>query len=158
MTLLPGFSEVLVSALSKRQVLDRIRSFTMVVDYSQYQVQHVGSNLFNGTIGADHFEISKILKKGDSFLPLIKGKVEATPNGCMIFLSFGFFPGASFFMVFWTVSSLLVAGLFASQQNWVNATVCLGVCLGNYSLAWFLFKRKVNEAKEILHQILDSTS
>ncbi len=153
---LPRYSEVLVSSLSLEEVIMRLESVTQKVDYLTYrgdQPEH--QPLFNGKVEKDSFRLSLVINKADSFLPLIKGKVEPTPSGCIIFLDFTLFSGSVFFLIFWSVVTL-VMGLFffmAAGEPWF-ALITFGVGIGNVLFAWIHFKRKVKQSQKIFHDML----
>ncbi|MDN3668889.1 hypothetical protein QWY93_06070 [Echinicola jeungdonensis] len=153
---LPRYSEVLVSSMSLEEVIMRLKSVTQKVDYLTYRgEQAVHQPLFNGRVEKDSFRLSLLINKADSFLPLIKGKVESTPSGCIIFLDFTLFSGSIFFLIFWSVVTLAMGifFFFAASEPWF-ALITITVGVGNIIFAWIHFKRKVKQSQEIFHEML----
>lgn len=155
MLFFPNHSEVLVSALKKSEVLLRLEAVTRDPNFLDYESRKQQGYFFNGTLQQNGFRISQIINKADSFLPLIRGRFEETPNGCILFLNYSLFPGSTFFLAFWSILTMLLAlffGFIAHRYTFAAASIILG--LGNYVFAWTHFKRKIVLAKEIFHELL----
>ncbi|MDF2156687.1 hypothetical protein [Algoriphagus sp. CAU 1675] len=156
MNLLPFHSETLVSALSKAEVLEQLNKQTREVDFLDKRSQYDQAVLFNGMVGKHGFRISKVVQKGDSFLPLILGKVEDTARGSILFLQYRLFPGALFFIVFWSIVLLAFSAFyFAVLQNFLFGGICLAVAIVNYLLAIFFFRRQVKISRNAFHQLIN---
>ena len=111
----------------------------------------------NGTLEKDRFRISLMIKKADSFLPLIKGKLDSTPSGSILFLEYSLFPGSVFFLGFWTAVSVLLGLVFGFLvEKPVFALVSFVVGIGNYWFAWNHFKRKIKISQEIFLGLLNN--
>jgi hypothetical protein len=156
LNLLPYHSEILVSAFSKKEVLSQLNKVTVEVNYLDRRSQQDRDSFFNGIIGQSGFRISKVVNRGDTFLPLLLGKVEETPRGCILFLQYKLFPGAIFFLSFWTVI-LLAAAVFyiLATPNYLYATAAIGLTAINYFIALFFFNRQVKSSREIFHKHLN---
>ncbi|MCH6199035.1 hypothetical protein MMU07_05580 [Aquiflexum sp. LQ15W] len=152
----PNHSEVLVSSFSKKEVEERLSMVTRDVNFLDYEERLQKGCKFNGKLGKDAFRLSLVVDKPDSFLPLILGKIESTPKGCILFLQYRLFPSSAFFLGFWTVVTLALAMFFGFvSQKPIYALLCLLACVGNYYFAWNYFKRKISLSKEIFHEILN---
>jgi hypothetical protein len=104
----------------------------------------------------DSFSISLVIDKGDSFLPLIKGKFETTPKGCILFLKYSLFPSSVFFLAFWTIVTLLLTLFFGLvAKNLWYALISFFLGFGNYFFAWVYFKRKIKVSQAIFHELLN---
>ena len=103
MNLLPFHSETLVSALPKKEILGHLIRVTREVNFLDSRTQINPKVKFNGMIGQEGFRISKAINRGNTFLPLITGEVESTPRGSIIFMKYRLFPGAVFFLTFWSM-------------------------------------------------------
>lgn len=111
---------------------------------------------FNGSVGNNGFRISLKVDKADSFLPLIKGHIEPTAKGSIIFLHYSFFPSTEFFLGFWSVLSFLLTVFFLSvNQDWVFAALSALAGIGNYTFAFFNFKRKVKQSQKLFIEMMD---
>ena len=85
MNWLPFGRETLVSALSKEELLDRLAAVTRGT--RPEGLPELGP-LFYGQVGVHGFRISRVIEKGDNFLPLLLGKVEDTPRGSILFVRY----------------------------------------------------------------------
>lgn len=156
MKLLPYNSEILVSILSKKEVLSQLSKVTVEVNYLDRMTQQDQNFFFNGIVGQSGFRISKVVNRGDTFLPLLLGKVEETPRGCILFLRYKLFPGAFFFLSFWTVILLAASAFYILiTPNYLYATAALGLTALNYFVALFFFNRQVKISREILNKHLN---
>lgn len=156
MPFFPSQSEVLVSSLHKDEVLANLQAVTKQVNYLDYDFRGEKSHQFNGSITNDQFRLSLVIQKADSFLPLIKGRVEETPKGSILFLTYRLFPSSTFFLRFWSFVCLaLVFFFFFVAEKPLYAAGSLVFGLFNYSFAWLHFKRKIKISQDIFHQLLD---
>jgi hypothetical protein len=154
--LLPYNSEILVSILSKKEVLSQLSKVTVEVNYLDRMTQQDQNFFFSGIVGQSGFRISKVVNRGDTFLPLLLGKVEETPRGCILFLRYKLFPGAFFFLSFWTVILLAASAFYILiTPNYLYATAALGLTALNYFVALFFFNRQVKISREILNKHLN---
>ncbi|GGF34627.1 hypothetical protein [Echinicola rosea] len=153
---LPHHSEVLVSSMTCEEVISRLDHVTRDVDYLSDPLSgHAKECLFNGKINEASFRLSMAVRKADSFLPLIKGKLESTRTGCIIFLDYQLFPGSSFFMMFWSIVTLAMGMFFLfGEEQPAFAMISFAVGVGNVVFAWSHFKRKVKHSQEIFHKML----
>ena len=157
MPFFPNHSEVLVSTLNKEEILKRLELVTKSANYLDYHIVKNNAHLFNGSLGKDRFRISLMINKADSFLPLIKGKIESTPSGSIVFLDYSLFPGSVFFLGFWTAVSVLlgmVFGFLVDKQVFALLSILLGI--GNYWFAWSHFKRKIKISQGIFLNLLNN--
>jgi hypothetical protein len=156
MPFFPNHTEVLVSAFSKKEVVDRLGKVTKNVNFLDYEARIAKGHKFNGTLEEDRFSVSLVIDKGDSFLPLIKGKLETTPKGCILFLKYSLFPSSVFFLAFWTIVTLLLTLFFGwVAKNLWYALITFLLGLGNYLFAWAYFKRKIRISQGIFYELLN---
>jgi hypothetical protein len=160
--LFPYRQETLVSPLSQQALLSRLAQVTREQAASpqakgealpQREGQQV---LFNGAIGAADFRLSQVLRKGDTFLPLLLGRVEATPRGCLLFIRYRLFPSAVFFLLFWTVVLLSFSMFyFFVAQHYAYGALCLALALGNYVAAVFFFHRQLGRSRQLFQDVIN---
>lgn len=156
MNLLPAHSEILVSSLSKKEVLGHLIRVTREVNFLDARTQQDSKIQFNGMIGQEGFRISRAITKGDSFLPLITGEVESTPRGCIIFIRYKLFPTTLFFLAFWSVILLAFAGFYlAALRNIEYGIICLALAVLNYAMGIFFFQRQVKASREVFHELIN---
>jgi hypothetical protein len=158
MYLLPFRSETLVSPLSKEVVqskLARVTRPTLEKGHKGGIDVRLGQSLFNGQVGEGTFSISRVLRKGDTFLPLLSGRVEATPRGSLIFLRYSMFPSARLFLLFWTLILLALAMAYSMGLQQVGkGLVCFALSGLNYGLALFFFHRQVRRSRELFLEVI----
>lgn len=155
MPFFPKHSEVLVSALKKAEVLQKLDLVTRDPNFLDYESRKENGFKFNGKIGKDSFRISLVITKADSFLPLIKGKLEDTPTGSILFLEYSLFPGSVFFLGFWSLVTLMLFfffGFIGEKPGFALISLFLGI--GNYAFVSNHFKRKIKTSQEIFYQLL----
>lgn len=156
MDIFPHHSEILVSSFSCEEVVRKIAAVTKKIDYLDYREYSVKSYQFNGKIDKSRFRLSLVIRRADSFLPLIRGKIEPTKTGCILFLKYTLFPSSIFFLAFWSVITLFMAIFFFFYENqWIYAAACLMAGIGNFAFSWFYFKSKLKQSQLIFHQMLD---
>lgn len=152
---LPFHSETLVSSFSKKEVMHSLKKVTSEVNYLDPRTRQDKSVMFNGLIGESGFRISKVVDRGDTFLPLILGDIEDTPRGSIIFLKYKFFPGAIFFLAFWSILLLAFTAFFIwGKANYTYATLCLLIGIVNYLTSIFFFQRQVKLTREIFMKLI----
>lgn len=156
MNLLPIHSETLVSALTKEEVLGHLIRVTREVNFLDARTQQDPKIRFNGMIGQEGFRISRTIKRGDSFLPLMTGEVESTPRGCIIFVKYSLFPTTVLFLIFWSVVLLAFAAYyFFGVQNINYGSICIALAALNYALGIFFFQRQVKASREVFHELIN---
>jgi hypothetical protein len=156
MSFFPKHSEVLVSPLKKEELLQKLDLVTKDPNFLDYEARNENSHQFNGTLGKQGFRISLVITKADSFLPLIKGKLEETPTGSILFLEYSLFPGSVFFLGFWSFVTILLFFFFGFMVEKAGfALISLGVGVGNYIFAWSHFKRKIKISQQIFLELLN---
>jgi len=156
LNLLPYHSETLVSALSKKEILGHLIRVTREVNFLDPRTQQNSKIKFNGMIGQEGFRISKVINRGDTFLPLITGEVESTPRGSIIFMRYRLFPGAVFFLGFWSLILLAFTAFYIGvESNFAYAFICLGLAIINYVVGIFFFNRQVKASKEVFHELIN---
>ncbi|EIM78423.1 hypothetical protein A3SI_03523 [Nitritalea halalkaliphila LW7] len=161
MSLLPRYDEVIVCSLESREILSRLEEVTEQVDYMDFRRPAVGSGQvhFNGTIEETGFRLSVRLRKADSFVPLIRGRLEECSRGAILFLSYRLFPGSRFFLNFWTVLTFVLFLFFGFvAKEWPYAYGALGLGVVNLGFAWLHFYRKVGESRRQMLALLGTGS
>ncbi len=156
MNWLPFGRETLVSPLSKEELLDRLAAVTRA---TRAEGLPEPRPLFYGQVEEHGFRISRVIEKGDNFLPLLLGKVEDTPRGSILFLRYQLFSITRFFLWFWT-GILLGFSLFffLGSQQFLQGGVCLSLMGLNYALAVFFFHRQLEPSKKLFQEVINFPS
>ena len=153
MNWLPFGRETLVSALSKEEVLDRLAAVTRG---TRREGLPEIRPLFNGSVEEDGFRLSRVIEKGDNFLPLLLGKVEDTPRGSIIFVRYQLFATTRFFLWFWTLALLAFSLFFLLVTNqFLQGGACLFLSGVNYALAVFFFHRQLVPSKKLFQEVIN---
>ena len=162
MQLFPYHQETLVSPLSQQALLSQLAQVTRTqVASSRVRGEELpqlegDEVVFNGAIGVADFRLSQVLRKGDTFLPLLLGRVEATPRGSLLFIRYRLFPSAVFFLVFWTVVLLSFSMFyFFLEQHYAYGALCLALALGNYAAAVFFFHRQLKRSRQLFQNVIN---
>lgn len=162
MQLFPYRQETLVSPLSREALLSRLAEVTRVSSTPRQaktdELPLLASKqpLFNGAIGTADFRLSQVLRKGDTFLPLLLGKVEATPRGCLLFIRYRLFPSALFFLMFWTTVLLSFSVFyFFVTRHYSYGALCLALAVGNYASAVFFFHRQLGRSRQLFQDVIN---
>lgn len=157
MSFFPNHSEVLVSTLKNEEILKRLDLVTKNANFLDYKAEKNPVQLFNGSIEKNSFRISLVINRADSFLPLIKGEMESTPSGSILFLEYRLFPGSAFFLGFWTMVTVILALIFVLMVGkFYLAIISIAVGIGNYWFAWSHFKRKIKISQDIFFGLLNN--
>lgn len=153
----PFYSEILVSPLPAEEVMKKVCRVTKEVNLQAIPIREDEEReLFNGSVNKDNFQLSLKTENADSFLPLIRGSVESTRKGSILFIQYSFFPSTVFFLGFWIVASFFMMVFFLTlQQDWKLAALSLVVGGGNYWFSSLHFRRKVRKSQHVLHRMLD---
>lgn len=153
MNWLPFGRETLVSALAKEEVLDRLAAVTRGTRTERLPEIRP---LFNGRMEVDGFRLSRVIEKGDNFLPMLLGKVEDTPRGSIIFVQYQLFSTTRFFLWFWTLVLLAFSLFFFLVTNqFLQGGVCLSLLGINYALAVFFFHRQLEPSKKLFQEVIN---
>lgn len=156
MNFVPLYTETLVSPLSKKEVLGHLMRVTREVNYLDARSEGGPEIKFNGMIGQEGFRISRAVRRGETFLPLMTGEVEATPRGSIIFLKYRLFPSAIFFLIFWSIVLIAFSAFyFFAVKNYDYGTICLSLAGFNYVLGIYFFQRQVRLSKEVFHELIN---
>ena len=153
----PTYSEILVSPLPAEEVMKKALRVTREMNYSDpISIESQEKHLFNGSVDKNTFQLSLKTENADSFIPLIRGKVETTRKGCILFLHYSFFPSTVFFIGFWVVVTFFMMLFFLTLQLDLKlAALCLVAGMGNYWFSSMHFMRKVKQSQQALHRMLD---
>lgn len=155
--ILPHASRTLVTILQAEEVFDRMRKVTT----RQLLTQNLAPDQirFTGVVQPERFTISRRVFRPNSFLPLVRGSIEATQSGCLIFMKAALFRSTRIYMVFWLLF-VPVAGLIAARQydSTLLLAVALAVDLAILWIAWANFKIQLRLTMEALDGVLNSAA
>lgn len=150
--LLPSHDETLVLPLSAQEVFNRLSKVTR----NDLGAAREKTILFSGWIKEDRFRTSLKISRPNTYVALIKGRIEPTSSGCLIFLDYQLFPTTKLFVTFWLLFTCLIAVVigfqYASGWYWLGGLV-IDVCI--YVITWSNFNIQLKIARDILLKILE---
>lgn len=149
--LLPSHDEILVLPLTAEEVFTK---FLLVTRNDLAAIQDK-SILFSGWVKQDRFRISVKVNRPNNFLALIKGRIESTSSGSLVFLDYQLFPTTRLLITFWLLFTLLFTAIVSFQFS--SALYLFGglaIVVGIYLITWSNFKIQLNIAREILLTVI----
>jgi hypothetical protein len=151
----PYYRQTFVSSHSQEEILGRIREVTK--EGVSYRESVVTKHEFNGTISENSFLLSRIITQPNTFLPLIRGKIESTRTNSILFITCEMFYTTRVLLVLWSVIPLLIFMLnFFLINGYFYALLALFFGLFNYVVTVANFHRQRRISMEILHKVLEN--
>ena len=153
MNLFPSKQETLVLPYSSEVAMGLIRKNLRDVESS---LEPLYPPLFEGVISGESFSIHLILKRPQSFIPIVKGKIDATKRGCIIYCQYELFPMIKVFLVFWTCLTIGMGVFFTLVEIQVTHAVFAYVMgIGNYAIAKANFDLHLKKTRKEFLSIFD---
>ena len=145
----PNTKETVVLPIGAQEVISLLKKVTLPV--SRVLDKTTEGIMFNGSFAGDTFTISRKIDYPQNYLPLIKGRVEDTGIGSIIFLEYELFFSSKMFLTFWSVLSVVASLFLLLLQGKANfAIASIGIGLINYLVTLMNFKKQVKESKNVL--------
>jgi lipopolysaccharide export LptBFGC system permease protein LptF len=112
--------------------------------------------LFSGFVKEDRFRISVKISRPNTYLTLIKGRIESTSSGCLIFLNYQLFPATKLFLTFGVLLTCFLAICVGFQYSsfWYGLAG-LGVVIFIYLITWSNFKIQLKIAHTELLKVFE---
>lgn len=153
--ILPQSSRTLVTILTPDEVYQRLGEATTNNQLVQNRI--VAQKIaFVGTVQPEMFRISRKVSRPNNFLPLVRGRVEPTPSGCIIFMKSFLFPSTRTYLVFWLLF-VLVAGIIVSRQYESPFVLAapLFLDLAILWISWANFRMQLRLTMKVLDDVLN---
>lgn len=156
MQLWPTERETIVSSLSAQEVAKRLQRVTQPSPRSEGLLTPYQSDyIFNGTVGTDSFRLARKIIRPNNFLPFISGTIEATSQGCLIFVRYRLFAATTIFLIFWSVVTIGFAWYLTTYERLYHyALLSLAVGIANYAVAVLNFKKQLVISRRLLRETL----
>lgn len=153
MHLFPAREKTLVSSLTKEEVIIKIAQRTKIINNDWIP----DKPWFNGHFTNDTFRLSLFVNYSQNYLPLVKGRVEDTSLGSILFLKLRLFPAAKLYLIIFTILSLLIGLVFLLLSGSMTSGI-LSFLIGllNYLLLTVNFHRKAEETIVALQGLLET--
>jgi hypothetical protein len=153
--LFPYYSQTFVSSYSQEEILEKIREATK--ENIAFRESAYTGYEFNGVVNDSSFHLSRIVQQPNSFLPFIKGRIESTKTGCIIFIACEMFRTTKVLLTIWTLLPLLI---FIVNLFLVNglfyALLALFFATFNYIVTVANFHRQRRISMDLLHKVIDN--
>ena len=106
-------NETIITNYTKEEILSFIKAETKeeLAEKNEDKIKELYH--FTGKIGKDCFEISKLVKYGQNFIPIIRGNIEEGSKGSIVSISYQLFPGTKVLFWFWTIVCLFISISFS---------------------------------------------
>lgn len=139
-------------ALDSNTVLRRLKAATTDKLLTQNEIRD-RKILFTGYVLSDRFRVSLKITKPNNFLPLVKGTIESSSSGSIVFMTYSLFPSTKVFMIFWLLFSLVAGLLVTHQQSLYLVTIPIVIITLILWVAWANFRIQVRLTREAFRQI-----
>jgi hypothetical protein len=156
-SLFPFSQETIVSSYDAEEVYRRLWSVTEPTGDDEWEPDVDKEALrFNGRVENDKFRLSLKVKRANNFLPLMRGRIEATSLGSIVFIHYRLFLWTLSFLIFWSVLTSLFALYFLVYEKiYINAAFSLLLGLANYVIALLNFRKQVRVSSKALREVLE---
>lgn len=154
---LPLKNEIIVLSLSAEEVEQLLWLHTYPVEEGALMPDKPEIEfLFNGWVKHQKFKLSRKIRSPENFLPIMKGRIEETSLGSLVFVQYSLFFSSIFFLVFWSVVTLFLSIFFIVFYNMVlYGIITFGVGVTNYVVAVANFNIQVKKSSRLLHDMLN---
>jgi hypothetical protein len=147
--LLPTHHETLVLPIGVEEVIMRLSETT------SNQVEPERKIYFNGWVKEDRFRISIRQRRPSNYIPIVKGDIEYTSRGSIIFMTYRLLPAVRLFLIFWTLL-ILSGSIFIGFQyaNIVYPLSGLAILALIHLIVWSNFKLQLKLTRELILETL----
>ena len=152
---LPVQHETLVLPHSQREVIRKLRTVTYPTRSNDPIPVVEKDFLFNGWIRPEAFRVSQKIKRPNNFLPTVTGSIEATRQGCLVFLRYRLFSATIMLLCFWLVVTFsLAAYFFFYEKIYTYALITFLAGIMNYLVTMANFNKQVKVSSQLIKQAL----
>lgn len=160
MNFVPAFSETLVLAYSAKEAKEQLKiNVKPSPDDAFIPKLHEQDYLFTGWVRNGKFRIIRNLGRPENFMPSLKGRIESTSNGSIIFLNYRLNFSSVLFLSLWSLITVSMALIFVMvYEHILYATISILAGIINYTFTTFSFQRQVKKTRKVFHSIFDDNS
>lgn len=158
MSLLPYDRFVIETRRSLDEVIERLRDNVIVTEKYQPRrgvfARGKITKRFHGVLRGDGFMISKIIRYGSSFLPIIHGSFEPTPRGTAIHVRMKLHPLTVGFI--FSFVAVVLWGIAKGFREGIPPVFAVLPCLFLpllWLMAFFCFRYEAKRARALLERI-----
>ena len=110
---------------------------------------------FNGQVASRSFRLSRTVDRPNNFLPFIIGTIDATSQGCLVFVRYRLFTMTLAFLAFWLMVSFGFGYYLIRYEGLYHyAALSVGVGVVNYAVALLNFQKQVRVSQALLREVL----
>lgn len=156
----PARSEMFFSAVGEQEIMRRMKLAVKQVKFQSFENRALGERqeeafLFNGNVKESAFAISQIVNRPNNFLPLIKGKIEGSEKGSLVYLEFSLFPSVKYFLVFWILLMCLFSVISVVQEDDLLTIIFpLLILVASYAVILSRFKDAYQKGRKELLRLI----
>ncbi|PWJ38428.1 hypothetical protein [Sediminitomix flava] len=144
MTIFPETSQTIILPYEREELLYKIEQLTDSEDF-----------YFQGVIDADGFSLQELANKQANYAPIIKGKIEDTRRGCLLFLDYKLLQSSRIMIGSWLFGLSFIFFLLFTAHQYSLYTVIILLLLPLHSLvAHILFRKEVKRIKRLFNKKL----
>jgi hypothetical protein len=108
-----------------------------------------------GWIKDFQFELTVKMRRIQFFNPRVRGTIEATSKGSLLFITYSYFPGTKVLLTFWSVVLPLLSILFFIESgNALYPAGCFLLVIFIHVMARANFAMHMKLTRKILHELL----
>jgi hypothetical protein len=160
---LPYERFVIETRLTPVQVAERLRAVTAPGRRLRLFRASAGGKDFEGTVSDREFRVTRVIRYRNSFLPVVRGRIEDAADGARVEVSMRLHPAVFGFMLLWfgflTISLVVIVVIAAIKQTFSPFfLVPLGMFAFGYALTTGGFKLESRRSREQLEAILSAGS
>jgi hypothetical protein len=151
-SLLPSYHETLVLPKPAVEVCQLLAGATSNRPFLQPDETTL---YFNGWVNEKRFRISLRVRRANHYLPLVKGKIESSSSGCILFIDYGLFPTIRLLLTLWTI--LLILGslvVYYQTKNFFFLLAGLGIIAVIHGIVWSNFKLQLLPTRDAFLRLL----
>ncbi len=154
MLIFPVLHKTLVLPMSSEEVIVKIQKTTKF-----YQPdESLNQPLFRGEFHEQSFQLILDNLPPHNSLPLIRGKIEGTRNGSILFLKLSLLPSSQWYLWISFVLCLVCAAVFIwIAKQYYTALAAIIIAGLNYLILIINFKRKANLSFSKISELLSET-
>ena len=148
-------SETLVLSHSAKEIRRLLELNTRPVA-GHYANDRFSKHLFNGWVRKNKFCLSRRIKQPDNFIPLMQGKIDETSLGSIVFIRYRLFPSTFYFLIFWSVLTLMIALFFFVIHNLViYGVISLGLGILNLAITIAKFRKETRKSRMLVNDFFN---
>lgn len=159
MKFLPYERLKIVTSLSREEILKRLEN--AIEPKRHFRLFASGTKPYQGSVEGSHFEVSRIIRYRNSFLPIIKGDVQSEISGSTVYITMHPHIFVTAFMILWlgAVGFFFLAFLYSFVSSSTNPSIVFipgGMFVFGYGMFLGGFKFESIKSKKFFRELLEA--